>query len=65
MAPEEMEGRMVDLEEMEGRVVAPEKTEKVLVVTGDPACWREMPQEGQKLEKEKLPLKGEGLAQRV
>ena len=26
--------------------------------------WREMPQEGQKLEKEKLPLEGEGLARR-
>ena len=64
VAPEEMEGRMVDLEEMEGRVVAPEKTEKVLVVTMDPAHWREMPQEGQKLEKEKLPLEGEGLARR-
>ena len=36
VAPEEMEGRMVDLEEMEGRIVAPEKTEKVLVVTVDP-----------------------------
>ena len=62
VAPEEMEGGIVDLEEMEGRVVAPEKTEKVLVVTVDPARWREMPQEGQKLEKEKLPLDGEGLA---
>ena len=29
---------MVDLEEMERRVVAPEKTEKVLVVTVDPAA---------------------------
>ena len=28
----------------------------------DSARWREMPQEGQKLEKEKLPLEGEGLA---
>ena len=26
--------------------------------------WREMPQAGQKLEKEKLPLEGEGLARR-
>ena len=64
MAPEEMEGRIVDFEEMEGRVVAPEKTEKVVMVTVDPARWREMPQEGQKFEKEKLPLDGEGLARR-
>ena len=28
----------------------------------DPARWREIPQEGQKLEKEKHPLEGEGLA---